>query len=86
MWGPLALAAIATMLRGIWRDLRGDQDMRMLKTWEWLQSWALPFMAEALKEETEESEARSEFEAFKRLAEQLKQKQGNPKPDPKSEI
>ena len=68
VWLPLALADIAALMFATIRMWAAKPDeVKVPKRSETLASWALPFMASALKAEEEEAAALALFESVKKL-------------------
>lgn len=71
VWEPIAMAEITMVLIGIWRDLRGDKEMKVPTMSKVLRGWALPFLSEAMAAEEKDQEALAIFESVKRLAKKV---------------
>lgn len=68
MWSPLAAASIYKALVVIIKMLASNgSEMKLPTIGEILSGWALPFLAEAVKEDEESAAARELFENVKRL-------------------
>ena len=72
VWLPLALAGIASLMyKTIQMWAAKPDEVKMPKRSELLESWALPFMASALKAGEEELERREKAEKVKAFKAQL---------------
>ena len=77
MWGPLAAASIYEALLCLIRMFAANgQDMKLPGRGEILAGWALPFMAEAVKEDEASAEAREMYESVRRLKSKLERNNG----------